>query len=115
VPQQGRNEKRERQYEHVRDGLEARGRTEDVAEEIAARTVNNESGRENDMNEADVRYWGTVPVPPGPTPVRTLHPPLPPGPDYLAVSTLRSGPCGSSPAGPRHGRDRDDGHRPGHR
>lgn len=32
--------KRERQYEHIKDGLAEQGRSEDVAEEIAARTVN---------------------------------------------------------------------------
>ena len=37
--------KRERQYEHIRDGLEERGRSEDEAEEIAARTVNKEWAR----------------------------------------------------------------------
>ncbi len=37
--------KRERQYEHIKDGLEDRGRSEDVAEEIAARTVNKERAR----------------------------------------------------------------------
>jgi hypothetical protein len=37
--------KRERQYEHIRDGLEERGRGEDEAEEIAARTVNKERAR----------------------------------------------------------------------
>jgi len=36
---------RERQYEHIRDGLEARGRSQDLAEEIAARTVNKERAR----------------------------------------------------------------------
>ncbi len=39
------SDKRERQYEHIRDGLEDRGRSEDVAEEIAARTVNKERAR----------------------------------------------------------------------
>jgi hypothetical protein len=34
-----------RQYEHIRDGLEERGRGEDEAEEIAARTVNKERAR----------------------------------------------------------------------
>jgi plasmid stabilization system protein ParE len=34
--------KRRRQYEHIRDSLEERGRSEDTAEEIAARTVNKE-------------------------------------------------------------------------
>jgi len=34
--------KRRRQYEHIKESLEERGRSEDVAEEIAARTVNKE-------------------------------------------------------------------------
>ena len=34
--------KRERQYRHIREGLVERGRSEDTAEEIAARTVNKE-------------------------------------------------------------------------
>ncbi|MDX6210547.1 MAG: hypothetical protein QOE24_2938 [Frankiales bacterium] len=37
--------KRERQYEHIKEGLEQRGRSEDLAEEIAARTVNKERAR----------------------------------------------------------------------
>src|SRR5215203_5734887 len=37
--------KRERQYEHIKDGLEAKGTSEDKAEEIAARTVNKERAR----------------------------------------------------------------------
>jgi hypothetical protein len=37
--------KRERQYEHIKEGLEERGRSEDTAEEIAARTVNKERAR----------------------------------------------------------------------
>ena len=37
--------KRERQYEHIKDGLEDRGTSEDKAEEIAARTVNKERAR----------------------------------------------------------------------
>ena len=34
--------KRERQYEHIKEGLKERGKDEDTAEEIAARTVNKE-------------------------------------------------------------------------
>jgi hypothetical protein len=34
--------KRERQYEHIKEAYEERGRSEDKAEEIAARTVNKE-------------------------------------------------------------------------
>ncbi len=39
------SDKRERQYEHIKDGLESRGRSETTAEEIAARTVNKERAR----------------------------------------------------------------------
>ena len=42
--------KRERQYEHIRDALETRGRSEDLAEEIAARTVNKERARAGESN-----------------------------------------------------------------
>jgi len=43
--------KRERQYEHIKDGLEDRGRSEDEAEEIAARTVNKERARSGEARE----------------------------------------------------------------
>jgi plasmid stabilization system protein ParE len=45
MPQRAWNEKRERQYEHIKDSLEDRGTSEDKAEEIAARTVNKERAR----------------------------------------------------------------------
>ena len=45
MPQQAWNRKRECQYEHIKEGLEDRGRSEDTAEEIAARTVNKEPAR----------------------------------------------------------------------
>ncbi len=45
VPQKAWRTKRERQYEHIKDGLEKTGRPEDLAEEIAARTVNKERAR----------------------------------------------------------------------
>ena len=41
----GSSKKRERQYEHIKAGLKKRGRREDTAEEIAARTVNKERAR----------------------------------------------------------------------
>lgn len=44
--------KRERQYEHIKEGLEDRGRSEEVAEEIAARTVNKERARAGEANQA---------------------------------------------------------------
>jgi len=46
------SKKRERQYEHIKEGLEDRGRSEDVAEEIAARTVNKERARAGEAKEA---------------------------------------------------------------
>ena len=45
MPQPAWNAKRERQYEHIKEGLEERGRPEGLAEEIAARTVNKERAR----------------------------------------------------------------------
>jgi plasmid stabilization system protein ParE len=43
--------KRGRQYEHIKDGLRARGKSEDVAEEIAARTVNKVRAQEGEAKE----------------------------------------------------------------
>ena len=44
--------KRERQYEHIKAGLEDSGRSEDTAEEIAARTVNKERARAGESKES---------------------------------------------------------------
>ena len=44
--------KRERQYEHIKEGLEDSGRSEDAAEEIAARTVNKERARAGESKES---------------------------------------------------------------
>ncbi len=52
MPQAAWNAKRERQYEHIRDGLEERGRPAGEAEEIAARTVNKERARSGESREA---------------------------------------------------------------
>jgi hypothetical protein len=40
MPRQRWSAKRERQYEHVKENLKERGRSEDTAERIAAATVN---------------------------------------------------------------------------
>ncbi|MGW6195649.1 plasmid stabilization protein [Kribbella sp. NPDC055110] len=48
----GSSRKRERQYEHIKAGLKDRGRSEDVAEEIAARTVNKERARSGEARES---------------------------------------------------------------
>ncbi len=52
MPQQAWNKKRERQYEHIKEGLEERGRSEETAEEIAARTVNKERARAGEPEQA---------------------------------------------------------------
>jgi hypothetical protein len=52
VPQQAWNDKRERQYEHIKEGLEERGDSESEAEEIAARTVNKERARSGEARSA---------------------------------------------------------------
>jgi hypothetical protein len=46
------SDKRERQYKHIRDELRDRGRSEDTAEEIAARTVNKERARAGESRES---------------------------------------------------------------
>jgi hypothetical protein len=52
MPQQAWSPKRERQYEHIKEGLLEHGRNEDTAEEIAARTVNKERARAGEANES---------------------------------------------------------------
>ena len=52
MPQQGWKKKRERQYEHIVEGLEEQGRNEDTAREIAARTVNKERARSGEARVA---------------------------------------------------------------
>jgi hypothetical protein len=51
LPQRAWSNKRERQYEHIKEGLEERGRDEDEAEEIAARTVNKERARSGEAKQ----------------------------------------------------------------
>jgi hypothetical protein len=52
MPQRAWNAKRERQYEHIKEGLEKRGTKESKAEEIAARTVNKERARSGEAKTA---------------------------------------------------------------
>jgi plasmid stabilization system protein ParE len=55
MPRRGTNRwspKRERQYEHIKQGVEKRGESEDTAEEIAARTVNKERARTGEAKTA---------------------------------------------------------------
>ncbi len=52
MPQQAWSSKRERQYEHIKEGLRDRGRGARVAEEIAARTVNKERARSGEAAQS---------------------------------------------------------------
>ena len=52
MPQDAWCPKRERQYEHIKEGLLERGTPGGIAEEIAARTVNKERARAGEAREA---------------------------------------------------------------
>jgi hypothetical protein len=52
MPQSAWSAKRERQYEHIKEGLEERGRPATVAKEIASRTVNKERARSGEARES---------------------------------------------------------------
>ncbi|MFD9788595.1 plasmid stabilization protein [[Kitasatospora] papulosa] len=48
----GSSKKRERQYEHIKEGQEKRGASEGRAKEIAARTVNKQRARSGESRTA---------------------------------------------------------------
>ena len=52
MPQARWSDKRERQYEHIKDSLLDRGKGEKTAEEIAARTVNKDRARAGESKTA---------------------------------------------------------------
>jgi hypothetical protein len=54
MPQGAWSKKRERQYEHIKEGLLDRGENKDEAEEIAARTVNKERARAGEAKEVSL-------------------------------------------------------------
>ena len=52
MPQQAWSNKRERQYQHIKESLLREGRSNDEAEEIAARTVNKERAQAGEAEES---------------------------------------------------------------
>lgn len=52
MPQQAWSQKRERQYEHIKESQENRGVPEPTAKEVAARTVNKERARAGESRQA---------------------------------------------------------------
>jgi hypothetical protein len=57
------NNKRERQYEHIKDSVKSRGKSEKVAEEIAARTVNKERAQHGEAKHASAQTLRDMPAP----------------------------------------------------
>jgi len=51
MPQNAWSHKRERQFEHIKESYEERGRSEDKAEELAARTVNKTRSEKGETKE----------------------------------------------------------------
>lgn len=52
MPQQAWSDKRERQYEHIKEQTEQRGSSEGRAKEIAARTVNKDRAQSGESRQA---------------------------------------------------------------
>jgi hypothetical protein len=52
MPEQSWTPKRERQYAHIKEGLLEHGRSDNLAEEIAARTVNKDRARSGESKTA---------------------------------------------------------------
>jgi hypothetical protein len=52
MPQEAWSAKRERQYEHIKEGAEDQGASTKRAKEIAARTVNKERARSGEARQA---------------------------------------------------------------
>lgn len=52
MPQSQWSAKRKRQYEHIKDSLEERGKSEPIAKEIAARAVNKERAQHGESKTA---------------------------------------------------------------
>lgn len=63
MPRNQWSAKRERQYEHIKEGVLKRGESEDTAEEIAARTVNKERAQHGEAKEASPATLKDTPAP----------------------------------------------------
>jgi hypothetical protein len=54
--------KRERQYDHIKSGLKQHGKSEKLAEEIAARTVNKERAQHGEAKHASAQSLRDMPA-----------------------------------------------------
>lgn len=57
------SDKRERQYDHIKDGLKKRGKSAKVSEEIAARTVNKERAQHGEARKSSPQARRDTPAP----------------------------------------------------
>jgi plasmid stabilization system protein ParE len=63
MPRAAWSKKRERQYQHIKASLNKRGAAEEVAEEIAARTVNKERAQHGESRTASLSTLKDMPAP----------------------------------------------------
>ena len=57
------SDKRERQYKHIKDSLKESGKGEQLAEEIAARTVNKERAQHGEAKHPSAQSLHDMPAP----------------------------------------------------
>ena len=62
MPQKSWSPKRERQYQHIKESLLARGKPEALAEEIAARVVNKERAQAGEARESSASSVEDMPA-----------------------------------------------------
>ncbi|MES2979157.1 MAG: plasmid stabilization protein [Pseudomonadota bacterium] len=63
MPKAQWSDKRERQYEHIKEGLLEKGKSEKVAGEISARTVNKERAQHGESKTASRTSLEDMPAP----------------------------------------------------
>src|SRR5580658_9636824 len=62
MPLQSWSLRRARPYDHIREGLVKRGESEGLAEEIAARAVNNERARSGEARQSSATSTKDIPA-----------------------------------------------------
>ncbi len=62
MPSKTWSDKRERQYQHIKEGLLKKGKKKDVAEEISARTVNKERAQHGEAKNASKTSLNDMPA-----------------------------------------------------
>lgn len=62
MPSKAWSAKRERQYQHIKEGLLERGKAEPLAEEIAARTVNKTRAQSGESVDASASSLNDMPA-----------------------------------------------------